>query len=60
LAYIPITVFLTLLAALILSLTVASVLFFKLAKQKTVYHRDENYEKSLGEEELSFLLAERE
>jgi hypothetical protein len=39
---------------------VASVLFLKLAKQKTFFHKDENYEKSLGDEERSFLIQERE
>lgn len=59
LAYIPITVFATLLAALILSLTLASALFYKLASKKKVYHIEENYEKSLSDEERTFLLEER-
>lgn len=60
LAYIPITVFSTLLAALILSLTLASVLYFKLASKTKKYHKDEQYEKSFSSEEKAFLAKERE
>jgi len=59
LAYIPITVFLTLLAALILSLTLATALFYKLSSKKTVYHKDEKHEETLSQEELDFLTEER-
>ena len=60
LAYIPITVFSTLLAALILSLTLASALFYKLAAQKKTYHKDVTHEKALSTEERDFLAKERE
>lgn len=59
LAYIPITVFLTLLWALILSLTLATALFYKLSKKKTNYHADEKFEKTLSKEEKDFLASER-
>lgn len=60
LAYIPITVFITLLGALILSLTLATALFYKLSKQKKTYHADKKFEKTLGKEEADFLAQERE
>lgn len=59
LAYIPITVFSTLLAALILSLTIASALFYKLAAKKKRYHRLWEWESSLSSEEAAFLEKER-
>ena len=59
LAYIPITVFITLLAALILSLTLATALFYKLSSKKTVYHKDKKFEESLSKEEAAFLKKER-
>ena len=59
LAYIPITVFITLLAALILSLTLATALFYRMSKKKKIYHRDEKFEESLSWEEITFLKSER-
>jgi len=59
LAYIPITVFITLLAALILSLTLATALFYKLSSKRTVYHKDAKFEQSLSKEETAFLKQER-
>jgi multidrug efflux pump subunit AcrB len=59
LAYIPITVFSTLLAALILSLTLAWVLFASLARKTTSYYRDINYEKAFAKDESDFLAQER-
>ena len=59
LAYIPITVFITLLAALLLSLTLATALFYRMSKKKTIYHIDEKYEESLSPDELKFLESER-
>ncbi len=60
LSYIPITVFVTLLWALILSLTLATALFYKLSKKKTEFHRDASWEESLSQEEEDFLVSERE
>ena len=59
LAYIPITVFITLLAALILSLTLATALFYRLSKKKQMYYSDEKFEESLSGEEKDFLKSER-
>jgi len=59
LAYIPITVFITLLAALILSLTLATALFYKLSSKKISYHEDEKFEQTLSESEALFLQQER-
>jgi multidrug efflux pump subunit AcrB len=60
LAYIPITVFLTLFAALVLSLTLATALFYKLAKKKQSYHTDTKFESTLSQEEQKFLTQERQ
>ncbi len=59
LSYIPITVFTTLLGALILSLTIAAPLFFKLAKKRSRYIQAPEYESSLSPEEKDFLISER-
>ncbi len=59
LAYIPITVFITLLAALILSLTLATALFYKLSSKKKLFHKDEKYETTLSKDEKDFLKEER-
>jgi len=59
LSFIPITVFATLVAALVLSLTLASALFYKLAAKKKIYHSDPAHEESLSDEEKAFLLEER-
>ena len=59
LAYIPITVFITLIAALFISLTVNSALFYKLSKPKKRYVREETAEKFLSASDLEVLAAER-
>lgn len=59
LSFIPITVFSTLLAALILALTISTALFFKLVPQKKVYHRDKTWEEALSKDEYKFLENER-
>lgn len=59
LAYIPITVFLTLLWALVLSLTLATALFYKLSSKKTSYHEDVKFESTLSTAEKEFLESER-
>lgn len=60
LAYIPITVFITLVAALFLSLTISSALFIKLARESKVYHVDEKLEASFSEKQKEFLSYERQ
>jgi multidrug efflux pump subunit AcrB len=60
LAYIPITVFITLVAALAISLTLNSALFYKLSKPKTRYLREENVEKFLTASDREILEKERE
>lgn len=59
LSYIPITVFATLLAALLLSLTVSSALFLKLTKKMSSFHKDSSFESGLPEDEKKFLEQER-
>ncbi len=59
LAYIPITVFITLIAALFVSLTVNSALFYILSKPKKWYVREETAEKFLTEEDRLILQEER-
>lgn len=59
LSYIPITVFSTLLAALILSLTVSSALFLKLTKRSEVFHREPSTESLMSTEEKEFLEQNR-
>jgi len=59
LSYIPITVFSTLLAALVLSLTLSSVLFATLTKKKDTYYQDEAMEKNFTDEEKEYLAEER-
>lgn len=59
LAYIPITVFTTLLAALVLSLTLSSSLFVKFIKQKPYYIREKKLEENLSEKDLLLLEIER-
>lgn len=59
LSYIPITVFITLSGALILSLTLASALFYALAKKRTTYIRDIWHEKTFSKDELDFLNKDR-
>lgn len=60
LSYIPITVFSTLSAALILSLTVSSALFLKLSKKQKTFHLNESFEKSLNTKEREYLAIDRE
>ena len=59
LAYIPITVFITLIAALFVSLTVNSAFFYKLSKPKKRYVSEEKTEQFLNEEDRALLLHER-
>lgn len=60
LAFIPITVFVTLVAALFISLTLNSALFYKLSKKKKVFHREPTVEKFLTVEDRELLEIERE
>ncbi len=60
LAYIPITVFATLLAALFISLTLNSALFYKLSKKKKRYISHPKSEQFLGKEERLLLEEERQ
>ncbi len=59
LSYIPITVFSTLLGALILSLSVSSALFVLFAKDKKTYYRDEKLENTFSAEQKEFLEYQR-
>ena len=43
-----------------LSLTLATVLFYTLSRRSQSYHADEKFEKTLTEEEQEFLAAERQ
>jgi len=56
-SYIPITIFVTLLASLFISLTVTPTIFFKLNKDKKQYQKDEESE-NLLDEETKLILAE--
>ncbi|QFR39107.1 efflux RND transporter permease subunit [Candidatus Gracilibacteria bacterium 28_42_T64] len=60
LAYIPITVFVTLVAALILSLTVSSALFVKFVKDLDYYHKDEKLEATFSKNQAEYLAFERQ
>ncbi len=60
LAYIPITVFITLLAALFLALTVSATLFIKFAHDSKYYHIDEKLEATFNQKQKDFLAYERE
>lgn len=59
LVYIPVTVFSTLLAALILSLTLSSALFVKFMWSLKTYHKDKKYEKSMLSEDKKILSEDR-
>ncbi|MFK7780244.1 MAG: efflux RND transporter permease subunit [Candidatus Gracilibacteria bacterium] len=59
LSYIPITVFSTLLAALILSLTLSSALFMTFMKPKKTYHKEPKIEKNLIASDKKLLLIDR-
>lgn len=59
LAYIPITVFVTLVAALFLALTINSAIFFKLNKAKKTYEKQEWEDDFLSEEDKEVLAYHR-
>lgn len=59
LAYIPITVFITLIAALFIAFTVNAALFYLLSKDKKTYIINEQAEKFLSDEDTAILQAER-
>lgn len=59
LAYIPITIFVTLIAILFLALTLNSALYYKLSKPNTTYIPNEWSEKFLTQEEREILVTER-
>ena len=59
LAYIPITVFSTLVAALVLALTVSSTLFVRFAWNSKTYHKDEKLEATFTSSQKEFLEFER-
>ncbi len=60
LSYIPITVFITLLASLFLSLTVTSAIFMKLTKNKNYYRVNEKEESTFSEDEKELLEFDRQ
>lgn len=55
LAYIPITIFSTLLAALFIWLTINSALYFKIAKKKNYYENDEEQIQYMNQEDIALL-----
>jgi hypothetical protein len=59
LSFIPITVFSTLLAALILSLSLSSAFFLKLMKQQEIFHKDLKIERNLRKIDKEILLIDR-
>lgn len=59
LAYIPITVFSTLVAALILALTISSALFILFISNWKTFHKDEKLEATFTSEQEEFLEYER-
>lgn len=59
LSFIPITVFITLLASLFLSLTVTSPIFMKLTKDIKYFRRNEKEEETLSHDEKSLLDFDR-
>lgn len=60
LAYIPITIFTTLLAALFISLTINSALYYKFSKKAKTYEERDDENEYLTEEEITLLAHERE
>ena len=60
LSFIPITVFVTLVAALFLSLTLASAMFVILMKSKNTYHLEKKIEKNMIKEDSELLKKDRE
>jgi multidrug efflux pump subunit AcrB len=59
LSFIPITVFITLVAALFLSLTISSALFVTLQRPKKFFHKDEKLENSMNKDDLDLLKKNR-
>ena len=59
LAYIPITIFVTLLASLFISLTVTPALFFKSSKEKKLFTPNPDAELTLTEDEKFILVQDR-
>ena len=59
LAYIPTTIFITLLASLFISLTITPALFFKLSKNPKFYEKNPEQEPLLSEGEQALLAEER-
>ena len=59
LSYIPITIFSTLVAALLLSLTISSPLFIKFHHNKNFFIRDKDLEEHMKEEEKNLLELDR-
>lgn len=59
LAYIPITIFSTLLAALFIWLTINSALYFKIAKKKETFQNDEEQVQYMDKEDLVLLEDDR-
>ena len=59
LAYIPITIFLTLLAGLFISLTFTPAIYYKLASKRMEYEHNEDIEEFLPEDEMALLTEER-
>lgn len=60
LAYIPITIFTTLIAALFISLTINSALYYKLSSKKNTYEEKPEEIDYLTDEEKALLIIERE
>ena len=60
LSYIPITIFITLLAALFLSLTLASALFATFQRKPKFFHKEEKVEKNMDKQDLELLENQRE
>jgi hypothetical protein len=59
LAYIPITIFLTLIAALVISLTINSALYYKLSKSKTYFEDAEVNRKYMRKSDQAMLIEDR-
>jgi len=60
LAYIPITIFTTLVAALFISLTINSALYYKFSKKGKTYEKRKDENDYLTSEEITLLSYERE
>jgi multidrug efflux pump len=60
LAYIPITIFTTLIAALFISLTINSALYYKLSKPKKTYEKLPDEDNMLQEDEKILLASDRQ